>query len=188
MEVGNLSPREATELFLRCSRTENLGENIAKEVTTIVGELGCLALTITLAGSYVAATDHIGVQDFLSRYRVRRSEVLKRKATRNAHNYQESVLTTWEMTYAAISTKCPAAVEMLSLLAFLSNNDILLQMFGPSASVRNTASSTEWRGVVSPDVPLEEVVDEVFETLAKYSLVKWSESSGAYSMHKLVHV
>jgi len=187
VEVGDLSLGEATELFLRCAKAENPGANTTEEVATIVEELGRLALAVTLAGAYVAATDHIGVKDFLSKYRDRRIGVLKRKATRNAHNYQESVLTTWEMTYTAISKQCPAAAEMLSFLAFLSNNDILSQIFGSSLSVRNTASDPGWQRIVSPDIPLEEIVDEVFETLAKYSLVKWSKDIGSYFMHKLVH-
>jgi hypothetical protein len=187
VEVGDLSLGVATELFLRCSKTGNPSANITKEVATIVEELGCLALAVTLAGAYVAATDHIGIGDFLPKYRDRRIEFLKRKATRNAHNYQESVLKTWEMTYTAISKQCPAAAEMLSFLAFLSNNDILLQILSSSSSVKDTASDPGWQRIVSPDIPLEEVVDEVFETLAKYSLVKWSKQIGSYSMHKLVH-
>jgi len=187
VEVGDLSPGEATELFLRCAKTRKPGANTSEEVATIVEELGCLALAVTLAGAYVAATDHIGIKDFLSKYRGRRIGVLERKATRNAHNYQESVLTTWEMTYTAISKQCPAAAETLSFLAFLSNNDIFSQILGSSPSVKNTAYDPGWQRIVSPDIPLEEIVDEVFETLAKYSLVKWSEDIGSYSMHKLVH-
>jgi tetratricopeptide (TPR) repeat protein len=187
VEVGDLSLGEATELFLRCSKTGNPSANMTKEVATIVGELGCLALAVALAGAYVAATDHIGVKEFLSKYRDRRIEVLKRKATRNAHNYQESVLTTWEMTHTAILTQCPAAAGMLSFLAFLSNNDILLQILGSSSLAGSTDSAPEWQRIFSPDIPLEEVVDEVFETLAKYSLIKWNEDTGSYSMHKLVH-
>jgi hypothetical protein len=187
VEVGDLSPGEATELFLRCAKTENPDANTSEEVATIVEELGCLALAVTLAGAYVAATDHIGIKDFLSKYRGRRIGVLERKATRNAHNYQESVLTTWEMTYTAISKQFPAAAEMLSFLAFLSNNDIFSQILGSSPSVKNTAYDPGWQRIVSPDIPLEEIVDEVFETLAKYSLVKWSKDIGSYSMHKLVH-
>lgn len=190
VEVAELGPNEAAQLFFCCSGTQDSDHEVTEEVSNIVEELGHLALAVTLAGAWVVATPHKSVKDYLPDYLARRSAFLRRKADSNAHNYEKSVFATWEMSYEAISEQCPAAANMLSFLAFIDNNDILLRLLNPAAdahTIVSTASDLNWQQTISPEIPLEDVVDGVFETLAKYSLVKWSEDTGSYSMHKLVH-
>jgi len=190
VEVAELGPDEAARLFFRCSGTQDLDSETTEEVSNIVEELGNLALAVTLAGAWVAATPHKGVKDYLPDYRRRRNAFLRRKADSNAHSYEKSVLATWEMSYEAIFEQCPSAANMLSFLAFIDNNDILLRLLCPLPNVHivaNTTSDLSWQQTISPETPLEDVVDEVFATLDRYSLVKWHRDTGSYSMHKLVH-
>jgi tetratricopeptide (TPR) repeat protein len=190
IEVAELSSEEGVQLFLSYSGTKVVTSEVTEEVTKIVTKLGHFALAITLAGAWVAATPHKGIKDYLPAYRKRRSAFLRQKADSNAHQYGESVFTAWEMSYEAVSEQCPAAANMLSFLAFLDNSDILLQLldtptYGPDG--KSPASDPGWPQIISPDMPLEDVMDEVFSTLAKYSLVKWNNDTGSYSMHNLVH-
>ena len=157
---------------------------MTEEVTKIVTALGHFALAITLAGAWVAATPHKGTKDYLLAYQRQRSTFLRQKADSNAHQYGESVFTTWEMSYEAVSEQCPAAANMLSFLAFLDNSDILLQLLDTpiyTADGQRAASDLipGWQHIISPDMPLEDVMDEVFSTLAKYSLVKWNNDTGS---------
>ena len=59
---------------------------------------------------------------------------------------------------------------MLSFLAFLDNSDILLQFLDApiyARDGRSPASDPDWPQIISPDMPLEDVMDEVFSMLAK---------------------
>lgn len=141
VEVAELGPGEAAELFVRCSGTQDLDSEASEEISNIVKEIGHLALAVTLAGAWVAATPHKGVKDYMPDYRRRRSAFLKRKADSNTHNYNKSVLATWEMSYEAICDQCPAAAKMLSFLAFIDNNDILLRLLHPAADAHTIGST-----------------------------------------------
>lgn len=190
VDVGDLSSPEAIELFLRCSKTKNISNGVVAEVTMIVEELGYLALAIALAGAYVAAIPHIDVKDFLPRYHKERNKILGKEPNLNTHNYNKSVLTTWEMTHRAISAECPTAANMLCLLAFLNNEDIFLDLLCCDVdrlSGRPKEWGRSWKSIISPEEPLEHALDRIFEILARYSLVRWSKIHCNYSMHKLVH-
>lgn len=74
----------------------NATADALEEVDHIVVKLDYLALAVTLAGVYVAATPRIRSNNrgYLSEYRQRRKTLLSRKAKRQVHQYGESVLST----------------------------------------------------------------------------------------------
>jgi hypothetical protein len=51
-----MEPIEAAEQFAQIPKLQNVGQDMEVEVALIVQELGYLALAVTLAASYVAAT------------------------------------------------------------------------------------------------------------------------------------
>jgi hypothetical protein len=93
-----------------------------KEVLQIVSELGKLALTITLAGSYIAATPRLrsDIRLYLLEYRERRKHLLSTKAKKLIHRHGESVLSVWEASFVAVERQSVVAARLLSLLAFLN--------------------------------------------------------------------
>src|ERR1700743_1506152 len=103
-----------------------------EEIKRIADELGCLALAINLAGTYVRETPRLqsNVSRYLPEYRQRRKELLQRKPIQQVHQYNESVLTTWETSRCAVQDQYPAAANLLTILAFLSYDDIYLDLFG----------------------------------------------------------
>lgn len=50
---------EAAELFAQAPKLQNVGRDMETEMAWIVQKLGYLALAITLAASYVAATPQL---------------------------------------------------------------------------------------------------------------------------------
>lgn len=123
VEVAALKEEEAVELFFRCSNSNRRPE---REVVKIVDELGRLALAISLAGAYIAATPRLknDIYKYLPEYKERRKQILNRKPNRITHHYADSVLTTWESSFSAVCQKSPAASDLLGLLAFLNPDDI----------------------------------------------------------------
>ena len=192
VEVGKLTPAEAVDIFVRCSKMHNPTADVLVEAGRIVTELDYLALAVTLAGAYVAATPRVrsNINEYLPEYRQRRKMLLNRKAKRQIHQYGESVLSTWETSCTAISKQCPVAVRLLSFMSFLDPEDIFLELFrtkGDSLTMQSEVGGNEWKNFLSPNVAFEEVVDEALEALLMYSLIQWNEEQGGYWMHKLVH-
>ena len=190
VEVGEMTPMEAAELFKKSAKLNHMGQDIEKEVASIIQELGYLALAITLAGSYVAATPRLrsDIRQYLSDYRTQRKRLLSRKPTRYIHQYGESVLGTWETSFDAIVRQSVVASRLLSLLAFLNFDDIWVGLFSGSYVGSETGAELTWQPLVSPDAPLDlYALESAFETLQTYSLVQWKADQNSYSMHKLVH-
>ena len=131
VEVAEMEPPEAKELFRRYAKLTEEGLDVIGEVDEIVRELGYLALVITLAGSYVSVTARLSsdIGRYLPEYRQRRKELLLRRAKQHIHQYGESVLSTWEASFKAINNHNPAAARLLSLLAFVNFEDIFLGLF-----------------------------------------------------------
>jgi len=192
IEVGKLAAAEAVDMFMRCSKLGDAAGAVREETALIVAELDHLALAVTLAGAYVAATPRIrpNIAEHLPEYRRRRKALLGRKAKQQIHAYGESVLSTWETSYATIAKQCPVAVRLLSFFAFLDPEDIFLELFRHEAdpsTAKSARAEEDWGRFVSPEGPLEDVLDEALEALSTYSLIQWKEEQGAFSMHKLVH-
>ena len=131
VEVGEMETTEAVELFEKCARLQSPGPDMNMEALKNVIELGKWALAITLAGSYIAATPRLssGIHLYMPEYRERRKRLLGMKATKLIHRYGESVLSTWETSFAAVERQSTMAERLLSSLAFLNFDDIFPALF-----------------------------------------------------------
>ena len=204
VEVADIEPSEAVELFQRYAKIREKGQDIATEVTQIVKELGHLVLAITLAGLYVSETSHLSsnIRRYLLEYRERRKELLRRRAKRHIHQYGESVLSTWEASFEAIENQNPGAARLLSLLAFVNFEDIFLGLFdGDGAGVlasapshvaepleATTSSNKMWQSFLFSEQQWTVYeLESAFETLQSYSLIQWKADQKSYTIHKLVH-
>ncbi len=204
VEVAEMEPSEARELFRGYAKLTEEGLDVIREVDEIVRELGYLALAITLAGSYVSVTARLSsdIGRYLPEYRQRRKELLRRRAKRHIHQYGESVLSTWEASFEAIKNQNPAAARLLSLLAFVNFEDIFLGLFDrdntgvlastPShvaePSEATTSSNKMWQSFLFSEQQWTVYELELaFETLQSYSLIQWKADQKSYAMHKLVH-
>ncbi|RMZ77267.1 hypothetical protein DV738_g4548, partial [Chaetothyriales sp. CBS 135597] len=200
VNVREMSLRQAVHLFYQTSKlTLPSSETEEEEVKCIVEELGCLALAVSLAGAYVRQTHRprSNVGGYLVEYQKRRRELLQRKPTEQVDQYGESVITTWETSFRAVQEQKPTAAQLLTMLAFLNNDDIYLALFGLDSEALGTHHRNiehqdpqvkEWRNVFFPERQLDlYVVEESFKILEQYCLVYWQEDQESYGMHRLVH-
>jgi GTPase SAR1 family protein len=88
VEVADMEPPEALELFARCAKMKEKSQDIIAEVARIVKEVGYLALAITLSGSYVSVTPRLSsdIRKYLPEYRQRRKELLRQRAKQHIHH------------------------------------------------------------------------------------------------------
>jgi tetratricopeptide (TPR) repeat protein len=188
VQVAELTPEEARVIFIRRMNLQSPDAEMQKEIDAVTAELGHFALAVSLAAAYVASTRRLKANpaNYLVEYAERKKTLLARKPKKHIDQYGESVLTTWETTYAAIFDRCPEACNLLTLIAFLSSSDIFPELFGAEyetasgilASVICVQAST---------MSLQETIDTGIETLELYSLLQWNDQAAAFSMHKLVH-
>ena len=205
VEVVNMEPLEAIELFQRCAKIKEENQDIITEVARIVEELGYLALAITLADSYISVTPRLSsdIRRYLLEYRQRRKELLYQRAKQHIHHYGESVLSTCEASFKAIEEHNPAAARLLILLAFVNFEDIFLSLFdGDGAGVLASAPTHvvgPSEATTSPDETWRTFLfcgqkwtvydlESAFGTLQNYSLIQWKSDQESYAMHKLVHM
>lgn len=210
VQVGEMEEAQAAELFHQYSGLPREVVEIADEVRAITKELGHLALAVTLAATYVGSTPRLqsDIKAYLPEYRRRRRrrELLRRKPESLLHQYDESVLTTWETSYQAVADRCPEAAVLMTILSFLSFDDIFLALFNTDdqsrdsrdrveAGVESTENytvedeaGTSWRHIVSPERILDVYkIEECFAVLQRYSFVRWKADQQSYAMHELVH-
>ncbi|KAM0715421.1 hypothetical protein Q7P37_008919 [Cladosporium fusiforme] len=158
------------QLFVRRADLSQTTKEVDAEIDEVVEELGCLALAVTLAGAYIAATPRLRPHPgkYLVAYRKRQKALLDRMPKLHVEQYGKSVLTTWETSYAAIAKRCPEAVNLLTFLAFLSPNDLFLELFDDSDFGDEDA---EIFSIISLDQPIGDVLDAAFEELVSFSFV-----------------
>ncbi|KAF2465570.1 uncharacterized protein BDR25DRAFT_346092 [Lindgomyces ingoldianus] len=194
VKVGEMEAVEATALFQKCSKMDCKGHDKAT-VNKIVGELGFLALAVSLSGTYVYNTPRLklDLQEYLDEYRTRRKEILAEMPTWLVHQYGDSVLTTWETTFEAVTQQCDQASKFLTLLGFINFDDIFIDLFLPISQDNSYEQNKEdgagvvWYnrifGGAEPDMY---TIEKCFRVLQSYGLLQWKPEN-SYAMHKLVH-
>jgi len=148
--VAEMSEVEAAQLFRKCAKLKQTNEQLNQDIEAIVKELGYLALAITLAGAYVHETPSLSsdLGRYLEEFQRQRKRLLGQRAHRLVHQYGESVLSTWETSFNAVQQQSRMAAQLLSLLAFLNFDDILLPLFTPRPTVPNVNNHTRLSGRV----------------------------------------
>ena len=188
VQVAEMAPAEARDLFFRRSKLPSPSVDLCEEVDAIARELGFFALAINLAAAFVAETPRLRKHPgrYLDEYRRRRKALLDRKPKAHVDQYGSSVLTTWETSYAAIFDRCPEACNLLLFLAFLSPDDLFLDLLQTDNEtiIRDHAT---WLLTEKSSASVQELLDSSFEMLRSYSLLLWRDEQSSYSMHKLVH-
>lgn len=187
VDVRELNPNEAVNVFLNCSKITTGGFNTT-DVDALVKELGYLPLAITLAGIYISQTPRLAsnLSQFLQEFNEQRDRLLTRKPNKSLHGYSLNMMTTWEMSLAAASSEEPEVRRLLDLLSFLYYDDICIQLLLPNYPQSSTFSAS-WSSVFQISHIDIHTLDGCFSALEKYSLIQRHESSPNYKMHRLVH-
>jgi tetratricopeptide (TPR) repeat protein len=187
VQVAELAPDESREIFKGRLALVDSSLEVQKEIDEVTEELGHFALAVSLAAAYVAGTrrlrDHPA--GYLLEYAERKKTLLARRPKKHIDQYGESVLTTWETSYAAIASQYPEACNLLTFLSFLDSSNIFTELLDSSYE---EASEIFPSMILVPTskTSLKETLDDGFRALELYSLLQWNDQHEAHSMHKLV--
>jgi tetratricopeptide (TPR) repeat protein len=187
VQVAELAPDESREIFIRRLALVDPSLEVQKEIDEVTEELGHFALAVSLAAAYVAGTRRLRAHParYLLEYAERKNTLLARKPKKHIDQYGESVLTTWETSYAAMSSQCPEACSMLTFLSFLSPSNIFTELLQSSYKTTSDILAS-MIFVPTSETSLQDALDDGFKALELYSLLQWNDQYGAFSMHKLV--
>jgi hypothetical protein len=160
---------EADAVTFLCARTGDADRTSALELART---LGALPLALEQACAYAERTGKTLAQ-YLDLFTRKQSEVLKRG---EAIDYPATVATTWELSFQAIESSCPAAVDVLRIAAWLSPDRISRQLFTLAAGVLPEPLAS----AVTDEIELDDALAE----LRRYSLVR--VESSVLTVHRLV--
>jgi tetratricopeptide (TPR) repeat protein len=144
-------------------------------IALLAAALGYLPLALEQAGAYMEETGR-DARSYIELVQRHRRELLGRGS--RSSDYSDTLETTWELAMERVSSSCPAAAEMLNLLAFLAPDDFPLDLFSNGMTADDLTPSL---AAASAD-PL--TFDEAISALRRYSLIEVSQ--GACSVHRLV--
>jgi hypothetical protein len=196
IQVTELDHIEERDLFIRRAGMSNPTPQAMEDIDRIVEHLGHLALAVKLAGAYVASNPHTKARlgEYLRQLRVDESGFLDQRPQRHVDRYEQSIRRSWELSCEAIAAKCPAALNLLSFLAFMNPVRINPGKFerndsGGGRRVQPPPKSVDlrWHTAISERQPWDEVIRVAFSTLLDYSLIQWSYENERYNMHQLAH-
>ncbi|KFA82002.1 hypothetical protein S40288_08003 [Stachybotrys chartarum IBT 40288] len=188
VHIKELEKAQAAELFQKCAKLKQVDKRIEDGINEITKRLGYLALAITLAGSYVSQRPTMAsdLSRFILDYDAQRQSLLKHKPRKLIEQYEDSVMTTWEMSYAAVGMQVPEACRFLTLLSFVNYEDIFLELFLPGLPPDSNCSQS-WSRVIRDGTVDISLVQDSFAALERYSLLQRQPNGIDYAMHRLVH-
>ncbi|KAF8473561.1 P-loop containing nucleoside triphosphate hydrolase protein [Kalaharituber pfeilii] len=175
LEVHQMQNNEAEKLLLTSARLD-LGRLIPEEckfeeaaAAAIVENLGYLPLAIAQAGAYINIQQCL-FSYYLREYEINANRLLSRKW--KVGKDDRSVFATWELSFNAIKNQNPKATELLSLCAFLDNNDICEEFLrrGMKLAINDTS-----------------LADSI-HLLFSYSIATRTEKYDSFNIHPLVHL
>ena len=179
LEMETMPPDKALEfLFARTGRERSqVEEDTAGQLAK---ELGYLPLALEQAGAYIKAKQSTFV-DYLKAYRTRHLNLLDASPPAIG-KYPKSVCTTWSMNFAEVEKTSKASADLLRVSAFLSPDNIPLELIVEGASHLGGPISKALEDLESNPVAL----DELLEPLTRYCLIRRDLNSNTYSIHRLV--
>src|SRR5579862_1014927 len=163
-------------LLLRADRENPENPEVQKEATSIVKELGFLALAIEQAATFI----RVSLKDifkFLPVYSANRKKILAQRPREN-WPYEQVVATTWSLSFEVIKKTDDHAAQLLNLFAFLNPDGILLEFLEA--------------GKAGLCEPLKTLIGDSFEfpralgLLEQFSLIRRPDYGQMISIHRLI--
>ena len=181
LELQCLSEEEGA--FFLMQKTGFKGEFPDPEAILLAKELGALPLALEQAAAFISASPiPLSFKDYLEQYQTVKVRLLKQQsvtALSMEAQHRLSVHTTWEMNFAYVKAKSPAAASLMRIAAFLESENIPIDVINPG----------------SPELDQEELrkcarsyIDTAFilKVLSSYSLFSVDHQTRVFSVHKLV--
>jgi tetratricopeptide (TPR) repeat protein len=166
LSVQVMQPDEAIEFLLK--RTDDKDAAAAK---LLAEAIGYLPLALEQAGAYIEATG-CTLSHYLNLFNEKQKELLQRG---KPSNYEDTVATTWNLSFQQVEAKSPAAADLMKLFAFLAPDDIQIKHL-----IECKEHLPDSLSFVSDPIKL----DDAIAILRRYSLIDIEDES--ISVHRLV--
>lgn len=166
-----MSPDDADRLLRRSLLSEEI-LNDSAVTAQLLSLLGFLPLAIIQAAAYINEND-ASVAEYLELYAGSEAEVMEILS----ENFEDqgryrtignSIATTWLISFSQISRMSSLAIEYLSFMACLANQNIPQSLLLPAPTKKQSI--------------------EAIGALTAYSLISKRENEPAFDMHRLVHL
>src|SRR5579859_7682900 len=176
LEIIPMNSTESVSLLLTLSKfQDDPKEEVTLEAGKIVVELGHLPLAIEQAAAYIRSSQDIF--EYLSAYHQNRKELLHDKPQGN-YPYEESVATTWKMSFHRLQTTNPNSIKLIEVLAFLSPNSIPIDFL----KAGKTGLWPDLEVILQNDFFLRQSL----HGLESYSLIRVWDEGRKITIHRLV--
>ncbi|KAF8455035.1 hypothetical protein BDZ91DRAFT_746904 [Kalaharituber pfeilii] len=163
LEVYQMQNKEAEKLLLTSARLDL--EKLAPEER----KLEEAAAVVAIAGAYISVQQCL-FSHYLREYKTNFNHLLSRKW--KVGKDDRSVFATWELSFNAIKNQNPKAAKLLSLCAFLDNNDICEEFLRRGMKLATNDTS----------------LTDSIHLLFSYSIAKRMETYDSFNIHPLVHL
>ncbi|OCL01786.1 hypothetical protein AOQ84DRAFT_206150 [Glonium stellatum] len=189
-KVEIMEMQESIELLSKSyCRTIEESDNDYEEAKHIVENLGYLPLAIHQAGSYMFMLQK-PLRAFVPLFEENFNRTLSKKLPPALWQYgQDTVVTTWEISFEAIRKRDPVAAFLLLLCSFLSNNEISVDflrrgMVVPPLEFTYLAERSTDSNIVNTLQAVD--IDDRLSTLFSFSLAD-RKRGDSFSIHPIVH-
>lgn len=183
IEVEKLTLEDGTLLLLRASKRLEPQMSLAQAkaedravAEEIAREMDGLPLALVQAAAFIDETG-CSLAHYWRLYATHRKTLLARRGNLML-NYDETVATTWSLSFEQIEQQSPAAAIVLRVCAFLAPDAIPEELLE-----RGIAELSAIPGAEGLD---ELELDEALAVLRKYSLLHRNSESHMLNMHRLV--
>jgi tetratricopeptide (TPR) repeat protein len=172
------------------SANQNLEEHDkAKEIVEI---LGYFPLAISQAGAYISVQKlQRPMEEYINIYKRNARSMLAQTPAPATWDYRnDSVFTTWEISFTAIEQEMPEAAKLLLLCGFFAKEDLWEELIRHGSKLpedgRILPHKSCMKGrltAISSDLSVRHSIKK----LLSYSLIKCGSSTEGFSLHPLVH-
>ena len=181
MELQCFSEEEGA--FFLMQKTGLKGESLDPEAILLAKELGALPLALEQAAAFISASPiPLSFKDYLEQYQAVKVRLLKQQsvtALSMEGQHRLSVHTTWEMNFAYVKEKSPAAASMMRIAAFLASENVPVDVINPGFP---ELEQEDLRECARSKIDIAVIL----KVLSSYSLFSVDHQTRAFSVHKLV--
>lgn len=184
IELADMKPSDAEELFLKKAKISNPTLEQLEATLTIVEKLGCLALAVDHAGSYVHDNDMANrLPDYIKQLEESVTKALDNKNAPIFSLHKTSVLATVTMARDSIKNQNMRAAHLLHLLGVLDGASV-------SESFLRSPTTIAWMQRYGENFRYDENYSDCIKILVSFSLIRvhnGDDGTAIISMHGLVH-
>lgn len=199
--VDIMDSDDAVELLYTCSGIPVASDDVAAK--HLVEALGFLPLALDQAGAYISG-QCLSFNEYIELYGESRGHLLRHKPPKAVWCYEETVFTTWEISFAAVSKTDALATKLLDVAAFFHSDDVPFALLCPLTQnlrpgqrlflgefldfVETRLDYSQIIGSMCNELRVSKIsVKQAIGRLESLSLVRRKKESQSILIHPLVH-